>query len=117
MKRHVEFNASGTLVGRNWYNQECVKEFDETFQTTQMPWSTEAHNVEEILQYVTNDGDFQSCKVVLANFYLSAKTTYQRKSRTIQVIKPLFIPFNKEQYKDYFCEFAPDWYYERMEAC
>jgi len=54
----------GTVQGCIWYPPvECTKEFNYTFTEKQGPFSLEWNGLEDALNRITNDGDFQSCKI------------------------------------------------------
>lgn len=57
---------SGVLYGRNWYGQECGKHFEERFSTNEhKAFARHWQGLREAAEHITNDGDFQDCKLAL----------------------------------------------------
>jgi hypothetical protein len=75
----------GTLQGNTWSMGECTKEFKYTFTENQQPFSFEWQGLDQALQRITNDGDFQFCRV--RECWI--ETAYRSGNKTVIIDKEL----------------------------
>ena len=55
----------GTLRGPIWwpFGAECTKDFDATYTPNDLPFTRPWTGLEDVLNHITNDGDFQHCTI------------------------------------------------------
>lgn len=67
MKQLSKIEISGCLEGIIWMPAViCEKEFSVTFTPDDRPFTREWTGLENAIDYITNDGDFQYCKIQYA---------------------------------------------------
>lgn len=89
VKKLESITVQGELIGRIWQGIECYKEVNCTFTPNDRPFSHKWTGLRDALLHVTNDGDFQNCK--LSNGVLIIRWYDGR--RTIQMVSD--IPYCK----------------------
>lgn len=74
-KRSIDYKLVGTLEGEIWsYNQLCTKDFTYRFVTHSGhngPFKTKHESLQDAIDNVLNDGDFQSCHILDATLIVS----------------------------------------------
>lgn len=65
MKQLFEVTIVGTLIGNIWWppSGEFCKNIEMTFTPTQRPFTRQWSGLRDALLTITNDGDFQSCRL------------------------------------------------------
>jgi hypothetical protein len=103
-EKYVTVRIQGDIVGPIWWpsGEECYKSFDRTFHRGNFGNISRGHEVnslEEMLDKLTNDGDFQNCRIGNAILTVS----YHRGSREVSRVWEL----RGISYPDYFSRDYP----------
>ena len=63
-KELVSIKISGEVIGKIWMPSiECSKEFNVTFTPDNLPFTSQWTGLRDAVLHITNDGDFQSCRI------------------------------------------------------
>lgn len=63
-KKLMSINLYGQKIGKIWWPPvECTKDFDEKFTPDDKPFTRQWSGLADALNFITNDGDFQGCKL------------------------------------------------------
>lgn len=76
-----EYHLTGVVEGTIWMPaSKCWKEFSKWFSDqAQKPFRREWEGLEKAIDHIENDGDFQSCSVVI----LDITVLYHYKNKTV----------------------------------
>lgn len=69
-----EYRLYSTIIGENWYGQECWKNFDKKFtRHPEILWAKQISCLRDALLDITKDGDFQNCSIETAELEVSQR--------------------------------------------
>lgn len=88
----------GEKIGYIWMPQvECTKDFSVTFTPKDQPFTRKWEGLEDALNFITNDGDFQNCELS----FLSGYARWYDPEKRVYIEKELQFNFKAKIFKGY----------------